>query len=216
MFMIIAVTMRHGLSDKNYHKYWIDKNLKNIFEELGVLIFPVSAPVEVEKIAEFCDGLIITGSPIHIDAQKYGAENFHPVDERNKEIDDLDFALIGEFSKRNKPILGICRGIQAINVYFGGTLNQNIADHKIGITNRHQISVEKGTFIWDYLRSNRTLVNSMHSQAIEKVAEGFDISAISDDGVIEGIEKGNIIGVQWHPEHMLDREFFEKFISICC
>lgn len=215
MLMIIAVTMRHGLSDKNYHKYWIDKNLKNIFEELGVLIFPVSAPVGVEEIADICSGLIVTGSPIHIDAKKYGADNFHPVDERNKEIDDLDFALIGEFSKRNKPILGICRGIQAINVYFGGTLNQNIADHKIGITNRHQISVEKGTFIWDYFRSDRALVNSIHSQVVEKVADGFKISAISDDGVIEGIEKGNIIGVQWHPEHMLDREFFEKFISIC-
>lgn len=76
MFMIIAVTMRHGLSDKNYHKYWIDKNLKNIFEELGILIFPVSAPVGVEEIADICSGLIVTGSPIHIDAKKIRCGKF--------------------------------------------------------------------------------------------------------------------------------------------
>lgn len=105
--MIIAITMRYGLSEKKTGKYWIDENMKKIFENLGILLFPVYSSKQASKIANLCDGLIITGSPIHIDAKKYGKDNLNPVDKKNQEIDKLDFTLIREFHSVKKPILGI-------------------------------------------------------------------------------------------------------------
>ncbi len=166
--MIIAITMRYGLSEKKTGKYWIDENMKKIFENLGILLFPVYSSKQASKIANLCDGLIITGSPIHIDAKKYGKDNLNPVDKKNQEIDKLDFTLIREFHK-----------------------------------------------IYEYFKANSILVNSLHSQAIEDLAENFKVTARSDDGIIEAIEFENIMGVQWHPEHMLDYGFFDFFVKIC-
>ena len=213
--MIIAITMRYGLSEKKTGKYWIDENMKKIFENLGILLFPVYSSKQASKIANLCDGLIITGSPIHIDAKKYGKDNLNPVDKKNQEIDKLDFTLIREFHSVKKPILGICRGIQVLNVYFGGNLNQKIENHQIPIKEQHKVNISPDSKIYEYFKANSILVNSLHSQAIEDLAENFKVTARSDDGIIEAIEFENIIGVQWHPEHMLDYGFFDFFVKIC-
>ncbi|MBP3322581.1 MAG: gamma-glutamyl-gamma-aminobutyrate hydrolase family protein, partial [Clostridia bacterium] len=108
------------------------------------------------------------------------------------------------------PIFGICRGIQLINVYFGGSLHQHIGDnHKSG---SHNINVIKNSFI-DKAYPDGMRSNSSHHQAVKKLAPGFKISAISDEGIIEAIEnpEKNIYATQFHPERMTRKYLSEDY-----
>ena len=96
-----------------------------IFDKLNILLFPIVSDKNLEKVCEICDGLIVTGSCIDIPPHYYNEE---PIPEKNYDIDEfkLDKAAIELFSSANKPILGICGGLQSINVCFGGSLDQKI------------------------------------------------------------------------------------------
>ena len=192
------------------NKYYIKEDYKRIFDELNVLLFPIISNINLEKICNICDGLIITGSPNDIPPYYY---NEKPIEGKNYDIDEfkLDKAAIKLFSDANKPILGICGGLQSINVYFGGSLNQKIENHDLR-DRLHEVSITKDTFL-STIYKKRVNVNSYHKQSVKNVADQFIVSARSDDGTIEAIEKGNIIAVQWHPEKMNDILFFEKFIK---
>lgn len=134
----------------------------------------------------------------------------------SEEIDTLDFTLIKEFNKLNKPILGICRGIQAINVCFGGSLYQDIPNHKLSKEERHNVKFEKESFVYNCYKTEQMQINSLHHQSIKKVAKDFKVVAKSEDGIVESIENRNIVAVQWHPEYMKDIKFFEYFINKVC
>ena len=130
--------------------------------------------------------------------------------------DELDYALIDIFSKKNKPILGICRGIQILNVYFGGTLYQDIPNHALKNSNgeklMHYINITRDSFLYKCYK-DKANVTSTHHQAIKDVASCFKVTGISEDNIIEGIEYNNIIGVQFHPEYMNDINFFDMYIK---
>lgn len=127
----------------------------------------------------------------------------------------MDFTLIKSFHKSNKPILGICAGIQSINVCFGGSLFQDIPNHTSKEeTTMHLIKLEKGSFLEKCYGTDMIKVNSSHHQSVNRVADNFKVTALSEDGIIEAIEYNNILGVQWHPEHMKDMEFFKNFIKL--
>lgn len=192
------------------NRYYLTEYYKKIFDELGILLFPIISTTNLEKVCNICDGLIITGSCIDIPPHYY---NENPVPNKNYDIDEfkLDKEAIKLFSNANKPILGICLGLQSINVYFGGSLNQKIENHDLK-NKLHKIHIKDGSFLNSVYKENAN-VNSYHKQSIKDVANQFIISAKSDDGTIEAIEKGNIIAVQWHPEEMNDILFFEKFIK---
>jgi len=130
-----------------------------------------------------------------------------------EEIDTLDFTLIKAFNNVNKPILGICRGIQAINVCFGGSLYQDIPNHKLPKEERHNVKFDKDSFLYECYNVEQMQINSLHLQALKNVAENFKVVAKSEDGIIEAIENENVIAVQWHPEYMNDIRFFEYFIN---
>ena len=102
--------------------------------------------------------------------------------------------------------------MQELNVIFGGTLFQSIPNHNLKDQSNHMLNLEKDSFLHKIYKKDKIKVNSYHKQAIKDVAPGFRIVAICDDGTIEGIEKDNIIGVQWHPESVLDMELF---VGIC-
>ena len=102
-------------------------------------------------------------------------------------------------------------GLQSINVYFGGSLNQNINNHNLN-DKLHKINIKENTFLYE-IYNNNEYVNSFHHQSIKEVANGFNVSAIAEDGTIEAIEKDNIVGVQWHPERVNDLSFFRHFID---
>ena len=192
------------------NRYYLTEHYKKIFDELDVLLFPIISNKNLEKVCDICDGLIVTGSCIDIPPHYY---NEKPIVGNNYDIDEfkLDKDAIKLFSDSNKPILGICGGLQSINVYFGGSLNQKIENHNLK-DKLHRINVKKDTFL-NSIYNESVNVNSYHKQSIKDVASQFIISAKSDDGTIEAIEKGNIIAVQWHPEKMNDILFFEKFIK---
>lgn len=192
------------------NRYYLTEHYKNIFDELDILLFPIVSNKNLEKVCGICDGLIVTGSCIDINPNYY---NELPIEGKNYYIDEfkLDKAAIELFSNANKPILGICGGLQSINVYFGGSLNQNIDNHDLK-DKLHKINIKENTFLYEIYNSNAD-VNSFHHQSIKDVAEGFNVSAIAEDGTIEAIENDNIIGVQWHPERINDLLFFRHFID---
>ena len=105
--------------------------------------------------------------------------------------------------------------MQSLNIYHGGTLKQHIDEHtsKEQLI-RHNIDIEEDSFVHS-LYGSKTEVNSIHHQAINKVADGFKVTAVAEDGNIEAIEKGNLIGVQWHPEVDYEIDTFKKFLGLC-
>ncbi len=146
-----------------------------------------------------CDGLLLLGggdvSPCLYKKPNTLANNV------DLDRDIFELFLIHKFYKNRKPILGICRGIQILNVYFGGTLKQNVKNHShtLGDDIFHKVSCQN---FMKTLYGNETIVNSNHHQTIDKLGSFFKVSARSFDGEIEAVEYKNIIACQFHPERM--------------
>lgn len=220
--MKIAVTSRFGILN-NQDVAYINKTYLLAFKDLDADLFIVSEfNKDFDRIANEFDGLLVTGGE-DVNPIRYNEENTESLDV-NDNLDDMDFKLIKSFIKVNKPILGICRGLQTINVVCGGSLIQDIptmfnsnlnhSSKEVG----HSVVIKEDTMLSRIIGSE-VHVNSYHHQAIKDLAEGFVVSARSSDGLIEAIEKDNIIAVQWHPERMIDQKehqaIFDYFVSMC-
>ena len=198
---------------------------------IPVLIYDETNADE-DYIASSFDGLLIPGGE-DINSKCYHEElrsTIVPIDSR---IDELDLRLILAFAKLKKPILGICRGMQCINIAFHGSLFQDVntevhTEYQVEHNQRtieqknyvnlvsHEIVCKENTILHHHF-GNQHVVNSYHHQCINQLADGFTASAYSiPDGIIEGIENYNIIGVQWHPEWLLSDKsnlaLFKEFI----
>lgn len=157
-------------------------------------------------LARACDGLLLPGGG-DADPALYGQENrgSNPPD-HERDRDELE--LIGQFMAQGKPILGICRGHQMLNIALGGTLVQDLPDE------RHRHDAEADADRIHRVRSVHPLMtgllgenfvsNSAHHQAVDRLGEGLCVTCVSEDGVTEGIahENGRVLGVQFHPERM--------------
>ena len=157
-------------------------------------------------LARDCDGLLLLGGG-DADPALYGQENCgsNPPD-HDRDRDELE--LIAMFRAMNKPIFGICRGHQMLNIALGGTLIQDLPDE------RHRHDTDTDTDRVHSVKTTHPLLadlygesfvsNSSHHQAIDRLGEGLSVTCVSDDGVIEGIvhENGKMFGVQFHPERM--------------
>jgi len=123
----------------------------------------------------------------------------------NEALDEQQFSLLDHFVQRNCPILGICRGMQMINVYFGGDLIQDLTEqtihHYIGKDQYHPVRMLPGTILHS-IYGEYAIVNSAHHQACGRIGSDLLATQHAHDGIIEGIEhtKRPILGVQWHPE----------------
>ena len=195
-------------------QYYMSNFYKEIFDKLNIFPILVVSENNLDEISDMCDGLILTGSENDVHPKYYKEK---PIKE--KKYDKFDeYAFVKKatdiFTKKNKPILGICAVIQELNVIFGGTLHQSIPNHQtICNSKKHRIKITPNSFLYSVYNQEYIEVNTYHSQAVKDVAADFTVTAVSDDGVIECIENGNIIGVQWHPEEMYDIQFFDKFFK---
>lgn len=217
MKMAIIARSRYYETNNNLRKEIFIKNYYiECLMKLGILLIPILSENNMEQIVDYCDALLITGGPNNIYPAYYGEQPDSNIEYRIDEF-PLVKKAVTLFSKVEKPILGICAGIQELNVIFGGTLYQNIPNHylteKTSTNTMHTVRIEKNSFLYKVYNRESITVNSYHHQAIKDLAPNFSVSAVSSDGYIEGIEKGNLIGVQWHPEIMNDLNFFEKFIN---
>jgi putative glutamine amidotransferase len=195
---------------------------------------PVILPVinddeAIEAQMRNVDGLILSGG-YDVDPLLYGEEPTQKQDFIYPEIDDHDIKLINAAFKMNKPILGICKGIQVLNVAFGGTLYQDLSHIEDCFIKHsqnskrdmpgHTIEILKDTKLHKIL-GDSTRVNSFHHQAVKEIAPNFVANAWSKDGVVEGIEmQGDrfVLGVQWHPEGMFEKypimvKLFKAFVE---
>ncbi len=177
-----------------------------------------------------CDGLLMPGGD-DIDPGRYGRPRDPKCGKSNALQDEGELAMLDAFLPTGKPILCICRGEQLMNVFGGGTLHQDIAhrqkcrhsDFPGRAKGSHFVDVMPGTKLHGILGAEKCFVNSMHHQAADTVAEGLTVSAVSEDGIVEGLERNDhpfFIGVQWHPEHMsatdpVQRKIFEAFVEAC-
>lgn len=197
------------------------------------LIIPFNEDEEViRQQMELADGLLLSGgqdvSPMH-----YGQEPSQRIGDTFPERDLYEYRLIREAMRAQKPILGICRGIQILNTYFKGTLYQDLShiDGDILKHNQqrfprqvtHRAYLEEGTRLRELFGVDRLMVNSFHHQALHELGEGLKISARASDGVIEGVEKPDypfLLAVQWHPEMLHEsctemNKLFQSFIAAC-
>ncbi|MCP4177832.1 MAG: gamma-glutamyl-gamma-aminobutyrate hydrolase family protein [bacterium] len=172
------------------------------------------------------DGLILPGGA-DVNPALYG-EEFSPLLGTLMSKKGLYEKKILELAaKLDLPVLGICRGCQMINIFFGGTLYQDISlakekyikhwQNRLCDDSFHTAELKKGSWLHS-IYGNRIIVNSYHHQVVNKVAEGFEVSAKSSDNLVEAIEKVDdqfFVGVQWHPEMMNDRRIFENFTKVC-
>ena len=153
------------------------------------------------RLAARFDGLLLTGGG-DVAPERYGAVRL-PSDEVDEARDTEELALIEAFLARRRPIFGICRGIQLLNVAFGGTLYQQVGNHAENA--RHDVRAAAGSRV-EALCGGSFAVNSWHHQAVREAAPGLRVTARSDDGVIEAVEHEilPVLAVQWHPERMIE------------
>ena len=153
---------------------------------------------------ETCDGLVLPGGG-DVDPALYGQadEGCHGID---RERDENELAVLRRFIEWKKPVLGICRGCQLINVAFGGTLHQDIPGHgrTDGKDHQHEVTTKDPFLCAIY--GERFIVNSAHHQSVDKLGEGLRALQWADDGTIEAIrhETLPIFAVQWHPERLYE------------
>ncbi|MFA7435532.1 MAG: type 1 glutamine amidotransferase, partial [Bacilli bacterium] len=171
----------------------------------------------VEEILNLCDAFLITGGS-DIEPAYYNEKNEGQSKKVYPDLDVLDKAIVEHAFKNQKPILGICRGHQAINIFLGGSLYQHIDNHE-DLAKDHMVQTTKN----DFLAFKEIInVNSYHHQAVKELAPGLELIASYSDGTVEAFVHKTlpIIGIQWHPEILADSEetklifdLFKKYIE---
>lgn len=180
---------------------------------IPLILPPLASPSKsARSILERIDGLLLTGSGPDIDPEIYGERRRFPFKTVHPKRFLLERELVRQAKKKGMPILGICGGMQLMNVAAGGSLYQDIKgqipkamQHQRGGKPAHLIEVKQGTLLSKILKGDRLRVNSAHHQGVKQVAPGYVVNAEADDGVIEGIEAVGypfVLGVQWHPEFL--------------
>ncbi|GAB2855329.1 gamma-glutamyl-gamma-aminobutyrate hydrolase family protein [Streptomyces deserti] len=166
-------------------------------------MLPPDAPEQAAATVARLDGLVIAGGP-DVEPVRYGAGPEARTGPPARERDAWELALITAALQARVPLLGICRGMQLLNVALGGTLVQHIDGHAEvpGVFGRHPVKPVPGTLYADAV-PEETSVPTYHHQAVDRLGEGLVVSAHAEDGTVEAVELPSaawVLGVQWHPE----------------
>ena len=199
---------------------------------LPLLLPFVQEDAAIERFVQLCDGFLFTGGA-DIHPQRYGEEKQDVCGEVQLYRDELEFKVLKKALQSGKPIFAICRGMQLVNVAFGGTLYQDLPDAmKINIshkqsqdltTDTHEIQVYENTPLHTIIQKTSMCINSLHHQGVKRLGEGLKVMAMASDGAIEAIyapEYAYLRAYQWHPEWLFDacqdnRLIFQDFIRAC-
>ena len=221
------------LVDDERESLWMLPGYMNALREAGAVPFMPALTTDRQEIGQIfgmCDGLVMTGGhdvnpACYGESDRYG--NLHCCDAR----DEMELALLERAVASDKPVLGICRGLQIMNIFCGGTLYQDLpSEHPSDVDHHqhppygrpaHHVHILSRTPLREDLHDTDLAVNSRHHQAICKLGEGLDPMAISEDGLVEAIYRPRSAfyrAVQWHPEHLYkvdepNRCIFRSFVN---
>jgi len=225
-----------GISDsclKNHNS--IEEYYARALERCGHIPFIIPKTADTNALARIlarADAVIVTGGRADINPALYGEERHPRASQPDPFRDAYDFAILRYAAERRMPVLGICRGEQIMNVFFGGSLHQHVPDVFDGKNGKpavkhgrysyfgaatnpptHTVSILPGTKLARLLGTNDLAVASHHHQAVNRLAPGFRVSAYSPDGSVEAIESETLpmIGVQFHPETVVAERPKEGF-----
>ena len=174
------------------------------------------SPAQIMKLLERCDAVLLPGSKADVDPAKYKAQRAPQTAAPDSGRDAVDWILLDDAYNTRKPILGICYGLQSLNVYRSGTLIQHIESpvkHTAGraVAVAHTVEVEPESKLAEIIDRVEVPVNSSHHQAADAVGHGLRVVARSPlDGIIEGLEGTSddhfVLAVQWHPERSIEED----------
>ncbi len=190
--------------------------------------------MDLDAILDAVDGVLVTGSKSNVHPSLYGVEPSPAFEPYDNARDATSLPLIRAAIEKGVPVLAICRGIQELNVALGGTLATEIQelegrmDHRAPVSEsqaerfaiQHPIKLNPNSCLAEILKEESVRVNSVHRQAIDKLAPTLEVEAVAEDGTIEAVSvkgaKGFVVGVQWHPEYWAhtdapSRKIFEAF-----
>ncbi|MBU3914913.1 gamma-glutamyl-gamma-aminobutyrate hydrolase family protein [bacterium] len=206
---LIGITT-YGRNEKNEFILHV-KYVESVRRACGIPILIPTGEMRIAALLDRIDGIILSGGG-DIKPDFYGGKSHETIYNVDLERDETEIRITKEIIKRTIPILAICRGMQVINTVLGGTLHAHLPDiYGENISHRlpsrepieHIVTVNDATKLFSILKESDMRVASSHHQSIQKLADGLIITAESEDGVIEAIEKEDhpwLIGVQWHPE----------------
>lgn len=195
------------------------------------------SPADASRVrASDYDGILFAGGE-DVDPSFYGEKKQHASVHDSRPRDEFEFSLLEGALDRRSPILGICRGVQMINVRFGGTLYQDMKqdavpqlEHRqtdLGKTRQeptHSVLVTDADSSLGSIVQRTCRVNSLHHQAVKRLGRGLKVTARSEDGFVEAVESAEeypfLVAVQWHPEEMVrnsseQREILVRFVAKC-
>lgn len=210
-----------------------DTYVSAIYDAGGLPLILPRLPEVADQLLELLDGLVLSGGG-DIDPVHYGTEQ-HPLTAGiSPERDDLELRAFAAARERDLPILGICRGVQLVNVAMGGTLVQDIPDQRPGTSQHrqdfdglgrddvsHRVTLDPDSQLAGIYGGSEIQTNSYHHQALERIADGLVVTGRADDGTIESVEAPDgpfLVAVQWHPETLYLRHtdhalIFRAFVA---
>lgn len=227
------ILINKGNTFSGYRRSYVNQDYVEAILRAGGIpfIIPFNEDLEsIREMVEHVDGVILSGGH-DVNPYNYGEDPLLKIGEVFPERDVFDMEIYKTAVKFNKPVFGICRGFQIINVVNGGSLYQDLSyadfvklkhdqqDNPSQAT--HFVKFEEGTFLRDIL-GEESKVNSFHHQILKDVAPGFKVVAKSPDGVVESIQKITedcfVVGVQWHPEMLSvkyedSQKAFDEFVK---
>ncbi len=221
------------LWDEEKNSIWMLPGYMDGITQAGGLpfIFPFTSDVkEINQLVDMCDGFLFTGGQ-DVSPEIYHEKTLDGLVVACSKRDNMESIVLDAAIKNDKPVLGICRGIQFINAKLGGSLYQDLPSQRPTDTEHHQnppydipvhrVSLEKNSPIQKFLGKEELMVNSYHHQAVKDLAPALKIMAVSEDGLVEAVYKPDnkfLWAVQWHPEYSYktdnsSRKIFKAFVE---
>ena len=218
---VVAIPADRRMHDGHPFHQVGEKYIRAVAEGAGAL--PMSVPalsdlLDVDALLDLVDGVLFTGSPSDIEPHHYGGEASAPGTLHDPHRDALTLPLAQRALERGVPVFAICRGFQELNVAMGGSLHQRV--HEVPGYNNHKenpddtldvqygpshpIALQNDGMLHELAGADSVMVNSLHGQGVDRLADGLTVEALAEDGLIEAFRVANTTGfnlaVQWHPE----------------